>query len=95
MRAYDLERSDFPLSAGFVGVCDNLYLGIVLIGIAAGLFVAGGSTEVWVLFLPAVALYIVGLIVFIMGSFAVMLKLLTDAIVDHVTERLASGQPEE
>lgn len=70
-------------------------LGIVLIGIAAGLFVAGSFTEVWVLFLPAVALYIVGLVVFIMGSFAVMLKLLTDAIVDHVTERLASGQSGE
>ena len=69
--------------------------GIAAIGIGAGLFVAGSFTEVWVLYLPAVALYIVGLIILVIGGFAVVLKLLTDAIVDHMTERLASSQSGE
>lgn len=69
--------------------------GLVAIGIGAALFVFGASSEVWVLFLPAIAFYIIGLIVLIMGGFAVVLKLLTDAIVDHVTERLAGGKSGE
>ena len=68
--------------------------GIAAIGIGAGLFVFGSFSEVWVLFVPAVALYIIGLIILIIGGFAVMLKLITDAVVDHVTERLAGGQSE-
>ncbi len=69
--------------------------GIAAIGIGAALFVAGSVTEVWILYLPAVALYIIGLVILVIGGFAVMLKLLTDAIVDHVTERLAGGQSDE
>lgn len=69
--------------------------GIIAIGIGAGLVVAGSMTEVWVMFVPAIAFYIIGLIVLVIGGFAVMLKLLTDAIVDHVTERLANSSPQE
>lgn len=67
--------------------------GIVVIGIGAGLFVFGSFSEARLLFVPAVALYIIGLMILVIGGFAVMVKLLTDAIVDHVTERLSSGQP--
>ena len=66
--------------------------GIVAIGIGAGLIVFGSISKVWPLFLPAVAFYILGIIILVIGGFAVFLKLLTDAIVDHVTERLADGQ---
>ena len=69
--------------------------GIAAIGIGAGLFVFGSFSEIWFLFVPAVALYIIGLIILIIGGFAVMLKLITDAVVDHVTERLTGGQSEE
>ena len=64
--------------------------GFVAIGIGAGLFVLGSVSKAWPLFLPAIAFYIVGIIIFVIGGFVVMLKLFTDAIVDHVTERLAN-----
>ncbi len=69
-------------------------LGLVAIGLGAGLFVFGSFSDAWVLFVPAVLLYILGLIIFGVSGFAVMLKLLTEAIVDHVTERLEGRQPE-
>ena len=69
--------------------------GIAAIGIGAALFVAGASSNIWILSIPAVVLYIIGLFIMIIGGFAVMLKLITDAVVDHVTERLAGGQSEE
>lgn len=68
---------------------------IAAIGIGAGLFVFGSFSDIWFLFLPAIVLYIIGLIILVIGGFAVMLKLLTDAIVDHVTERIGSGQSGE
>ena len=69
--------------------------GIAAIGLGAVLLVVGASSNIWMLSLPAIALYIIGLFVMIIGGFAVMLKLITDAVVDHVTERLAGGQSEE
>ena len=69
--------------------------GIAAIGLGAALIVIGASSNTWVLSLPAIVLYIIGLFIMIIGGFAVMLKLITDAVVDHVTERLAGGQTEE
>ena len=66
--------------------------GLVAIGIGAGFAVFGSISKAWPLFLPAVVFYILGIVILVIGGFAVMLKLLTDAIVDHVTERLAGGQ---
>lgn len=69
--------------------------GIAAIGIGAGLVFFSASSNIVALIPLAFVLYIIGLFILIIGGFAVMLKLLTDAVVDHVTERLAGGQPEE
>ena len=66
--------------------------GIAAIAIGAGLVVFGSVSKAWPLFLPAVVFYILGIVILVIGGFAVMLKLMTDAIVDHVTARLADGQ---
>ena len=92
-------REAFRRAAGVIVALIIVYVGgMIAFGVGAGIFAASanpfGDTNIPLVIVGGI-FFLVGLLLMTLGGLAVYIKVVTDAVVDHVTERLASRQPHE